>query len=200
MSLQLIIGPMFSGKTTELLRRIRRATIARELCIVLRWHNDNRYTQNELRGSTHDMELFQALSAKEINSKIDTLLKYDVVGIDEGQFYPDLVESVKILLLHQKTVIVSGLDGDFMQRSFGSLLQLVPICDTIDKLYAICALCHNNAPFTRRLDSSMQIEFVGGSESYIATCRTCLTKPLDKEELNNHHAALKRSTDLFRIE
>jgi thymidine kinase len=101
---------------------------------------------------------------------------YDVIVIDEAQFFTNLKKFVQHAVCEGKHVIVAGLDGDFKQDVFGEILSLIPIADTITKLYALCMKCRDGtvAPFTKRIISCSEQELVGDHDSYMAVCRKCL--------------------------
>jgi len=162
---------MFSGKSTELLRRIRRYTIAKRSCIVLKYHNDTRYEVEKV--STHDKIVWNAVPCAVLEKVKDIALQHDVIGIDEGQFFPDVVSFCEQMANMGKVVIVAALDGTFQRKPFGSILDLVPIAEDVTKLTAVCVLCQGEASFTKRLGDETEIELIGGEDKYIAVCRTC---------------------------
>jgi thymidine kinase len=122
----------------------------------------------------------------------------DIIGIDEGQFYPDLVSTVQQWLSMNKIVIVSALDGDFQQQPFGQVLQLIPLAEKITKLNAVCHVCTADAPFSRRITTETNQQVIGGDDKYIACCRQCLVMDVSSMTcaLEEHRAALKRSVEL----
>jgi thymidine kinase len=188
---------MFSGKTTELFRRIKRYTAAHEDCIVIRYDKDNRYSQQH--ASTHDREMLRATGACTLSEVADVVADYDVIGIDEGQFYPDLVEMVEQFAAQGKKVVISALDGDFRRKPFGRVLELVPMAESITKLTAVCTFCHSDAPFTRRITSETAIEVIGGADKYVASCRACFNKPVDAQhavKMELHAETQRRLSDL----
>lgn len=173
--IQMIIGPMFSGKSTELLRRVKRYTIAKKECIVLKYQEDTRYSQ--LKVSTHDKMMWEAKPVLSLMSAKKECLdsKISIIGIDEGQFFPDLIEFCLFMVDHGKTVIVAGLNGTFQQKPFGQILDLIPFAEDILKLSAVCMRCGADATFSKKINgqTDQQIE-IGGSEMYSAVCRNCL--------------------------
>ena len=183
MPLDLITGPMFAGKSTELLRRMRRYEHAGRRCVLVKWKGDTRYSDGEERAEvvTHDMHRRVALSADTLSDCSPELSSADVVGIDEGQFFPDVVEAC-CSLARTKVVIVSCLDGTFEQEPFPTIARLFSKADTITKLSAVCTNCKSDAPFTKRYkctapagpSPSTQIIAVGGAEMYVPCCRLCL--------------------------
>ena len=173
--IELIVGPMFSGKSSELIRRVKRYTRANRECLVIKYKKDTRYTgPDDL--STHDRTTYPAVSAEiKLAEVLEKALTADVVAIDEAQFFVDLVEFAEGLAKLGKTVLVAGLDGDFEQKPFLPMLYLWPHAETILKLTAICD-CNADAAFTKRIVESTQQELIGGAESYVAVCRECLYK------------------------
>ncbi len=153
---------MFSGKTTELFRRIKRYTAAHENCLVVRYDKDNRYSS--LHASTHDREMLKATGAASLAQIADLVEQYDVIGVDEGQFYPDIVEMTELFASQGKKVVISALDGDFRRKPFGRVLELVPMAESVTKLTAVCTFCHADAPFTRRITTETAIEVIGGAD------------------------------------
>lgn len=178
--LELICGNMFSGKTTELMRRIRRESSINRRCVVVSYIDDNRYT-NESRISTHNGDGVRCLKVRFLSElSAETLEGYDTFFIDEGQFFADLYDSVKYMVEDcNKHIIVAGLDGDYKRGMFGDILRLVPLCDTIDKLTAYCNICNNGnaAPFTKKLDvctahdDGSSVIDIGTKDKYIPVCR-----------------------------
>jgi len=173
--IQVILGPMFSGKTTELLRRIRRFTCANKSCIVLKYSKDTRYSQDCM--STHDKQMWTALPCERLTDTENTCRGYDVIGIDEGQFFPDLISFSEKMANIGKTVIVAALDGTFQRKPFGSVLELIPLAEMVTKLTAVCMVCYKDASFSRRIGTETQVEVIGGSDKYIAVCRQCYHLP-----------------------
>eukprot|EP00118_Oscarella_pearsei_P026207 m.309607 g.309607 ORF g.309607 m.309607 type:complete len:274 (+) comp47071_c0_seq1:273-1094(+) len=169
--IQLILGPMFSGKTTELLRRIKRYAIANHSCVMIKYDKDKRYAENNI--STHDKQVRSALSCARLFDLKSQVLKYEVVGIDEAQFFPDIVDFCEELADSGRTVIVAALDGTFQRKPFGSILDIIPLAESVVKLSAVCMNCFQDASFSKRLTAETQIEVIGGSDKYMAVCREC---------------------------
>lgn len=169
MSIELIVGPMYSGKTSELFRRLKRLKIARKSCIMIKYANDIRYSQEY--ASTHDREFIPAISTLLLNDMFSEIQKYDVICIDEGQFFPDLVSFCNHLANQNKKVIVSALDGTFQRRPFDTVANLIPHVESLTKLTAICAVCGQEASFTRRITNEEEVEVIGNEDKYQAVCR-----------------------------
>jgi thymidine kinase len=174
-TVSLIIGPMFSGKTSELFRRIRRETIAKKKCILIKYAYDNRYS--EQHASTHDLFKMDCIPCVKLsNIEENVLNNVDVIGIDEGQFFEDIVEIVEKWSSMGITVIVCGLDGNYKREPFGNLLKLIPKSLKVDKLTAVCTYCGQDAPFTKRTVVSEDEVLIGGTDKYVASCVNCYFK------------------------
>lgn len=169
--IEVIIGPMFSGKSTELLRRLKRYRAAGVPFVLLKWRADNRYATDEVH--THDHDSMPALSVDSIEGARAVLEEPMVVGIDEGQFFGDLLVMCEELANAGKVVIVAALDGTFERRPFEQVAALVSRAERVEKLSAICSRCAAPAAFTKRLCGGNALIAIGGSESYKAVCRGC---------------------------
>jgi thymidine kinase len=171
--LELIIGPMFSGKSTELIRKIKLLQIINKKVLVLKPVIDSRYNQNKI--TSHNYESVECIVINKLNDVLeDELKKYHAIVIDEGQFFDDLVPTVtKWINNYSIDIIVGGLDGDFQQQPIGTILNLIPHADKCYKLSSLCNVCKDGteAPFSFRLANSSDKILVGGSESYIPVCR-----------------------------
>src|SRR5438105_3535068 len=181
---EVIAGVMFSGKSEELLRRVRRAVIARKKVQVFKSHLDARYA-GIYSISSHDgrtVEAIPADSAAQIGQQIDPIAH--VIAIDEAQFLDDgIVDVVTSLAARGRIVILAGTDTDFRGEPFGPMPELMAIDEVVDKLHAICVLCGGPASRNQRLIGGRPAPYdspqvmVGGSESYEARCRMCHTVP-----------------------
>lgn len=173
---------MFSGKTTELMRRLRRYQLATHRCLVVKYANDVRYDSEGL--ATHDKQILPAISATRLQDLKEAALAYTIIGIDEGQFFPDTVEFAEDMANRGKTVIVAALDATFQRQGFGNILQLVPLAESVVKLSAVCMVCYQEGHYTKRTSTETALEVIGGSDKYIATCRKCyfLTSPYSSPE------------------
>ena len=169
--LQLILGPMYSGKSTELIRRIKRFQLAKHKCLIINYANDDRYARDSI--ATHDRQTLSAISTNQLIFSDDQLNGYTVIGIDEGQFFDGISKFADDNANKGRIVIVAALDGDFRRRQFSNFLDIIPLSETITKLTAICTICYKMAPFTRRLTTESTIELIGGAEKYAACCRDC---------------------------
>ena len=174
-NLELIIGPMFSGKSTELIRKIRLAKTINKKVLVVKPLIDDRYDMNKI--VSHSFETEKCESTLLLKNLDDHIKQYDLIVIDEGQFFPDLKEVVlKWVELDKKDIIVGGLDGDFKRQSIGQILELIPYADKCKKITSLCLVCNDGTAgiFTHRKISEKttneQIQ-VGGAESYMPLCR-----------------------------
>ena len=171
-SIQLITGPMFSGKTTELLRVMKRYELAKMKVATVKYEGDNRYSSTQI--STHDGRTRDALtSSSQLDTVVEGLKEYDVIGIDEGQFFKDIVNICEELANSGCKVIVAALDGTFERKPFGHIHELMSRCEKVKKLSAICEYCHGDAAFTLRVTNEEAIEVIGGADKYRAVCRKC---------------------------
>ncbi|KAH7832433.1 Thymidine kinase [Monocercomonoides exilis] len=170
-SIELIIGPMFSGKTTELMRRIRRHSLGKRSCVVIKYKKDCRYSEDKL--STHDRSMCEAISCSRLQEAENFVKMADVIGVDEGQFYPDLLEFCEAQANDGKIVIVSALDGTFQRKRFNDVVDLIPMCESVVKLTSVCMICGGTAAFSKRIVADKSVELVGGAEAYTAVCRKC---------------------------
>lgn len=170
--LELILGPMFSGKTTRLIE-IYNDLKDRHNVAVINFAEDTRYHDKML--STHDRVMIPCLHARNIEDVMlsEEIQNSDVVLINEGQFFPDIYDSVmKLVETDKKRVYICGLDGDFQRNTFGNLLKLVPYSDKISKLHSNCDRCDQRAIFSHRITCETS-QVVIGSSNYIPLCRTC---------------------------
>ena len=163
---------MFSGKTEELIRRIRRATIANQKVKIFKPMTDDRYSKDSV--VSHDENTIVSTA---VNSSIDiprSLNGAEVVGIDEAQFFDkDLVRVCEKMALNGIRVIVAGLDLDFRGIPFGPMPDLLAVAEYVTKVHAICPHCGNLATHSYRLSSEQEQVLVGEKDVYEPRCRTC---------------------------
>src|SRR5579863_8061253 len=179
--IEVICGPMFSGKSEELIRRLRRAMIARKRVEVFKPTIDNRYSDDEIV-SHGDLRMKSQVvaSAAEIFERIDW--RSEVVGVDEANFMgPQLVDVAQRLADSGKQVIVSGLDTDYLGRPFVPIPDLLALAESITKTLAICVRCGNPAKHTQRLRGAEDLIVVGASEMYEARCRRCFEPGIPRQ-------------------
>ena len=171
MSVIVITGPMFSGKTTELIRRAREYKERHGLRVLVINHaKDVRTTQNTVR--THDGVAYPAVHAHDL--MLVNTRQYDVVAVDEGQFFNNLRTFVDIETRRWgKRVLVAGLNSDYLRRPFGEMPLLIPLADHVVVKHSTCSACSSPALFTQRLSENGDTIDVGGAEKYTARCRNC---------------------------
>ena len=174
--IEVVCGSMFSGKTEELIRRVRRAQIARQKVELFKPQIDTRYSKDEI--VSHDDQKLPSRVIKDANEIIPLSLEAQVVAIDEAQFYKkSLVKVCKTLANMGKRVIVAGLDTDFRGEPFSPIPELLAIAEYITKTHAICVVCGNPANFTQRTSKSRDQVVIGTSDIYEARCRNCYEPP-----------------------
>jgi thymidine kinase len=180
--IEVVCGPMFSGKSEELIRRLRRAMIARKRVAVFKPKIDDRYSAEEIV-SHGDLRMeSQVISdASEMLERIDW--RAEVVGVDEANFMgPSLVEVAGRLADSGKQVIVAGLDTDYLGRPFAPIPDLLAQAESITKTLAVCVRCGNPAKHTQRLRGSDDLIVVGANEMYEARCRRCFEPGIPKQQ------------------
>ena len=178
--IECICGSMFSGKSEELLRRIKRGVIAKQKVLLFKPSIDNRYDEN--RVSTHNGNSYDSISIEKssdiLNFVKDT--QYDIIGIDEIQFFDnDIVKIINKLADDGIRVIVAGLDMDFKAEPFHPMPEIMAISEMVTKLHAVCNKCGKEASRSQRLINGKPAKYddpvvvIGASESYEARCRHC---------------------------
>ena len=176
--IEVICGSVFSGKSEELIRRLRRAQIARQKVQIFKPKFDKRYSEDEIVSHSE-----MRIQSRNIASSSDLLSQVDdnteVVGIDEGQFFDaDLPAVCNTLASRGKRVIVAGLDQDYLGKPFEPMPQLLAIAEYITKTLAICMVCGNPANHTQRLVASSDRLLLGAQGTYEARCRRCFDPTL----------------------
>ncbi|HMF79610.1 MAG TPA: thymidine kinase [Bryobacteraceae bacterium] len=181
--IEVICGPMFSGKSEELIRRLRRAMIARKRVQVFKPAIDTRYSAAEIVSHGDIRMKSEVVSgASEILKKMDW--RTQVIGVDEPNFMgPELIDVANQLADSGKQVIISGLDTDYMGRPFSPIPELLALAESITKTLAICMRCGNPAKHTQRLVESDDLIVVGAAGMYEARCRRCFEPGIPKQEL-----------------
>lgn len=172
--LELIVGPMFSGKTTRLIEHYKAYKFIGKKIVVINYELDVRYSNVAL--SSHDRIEIPCIFSKTLDYSL--WQDADIILINEGQFFEDLMTSVLTMIeVHNKRVYVCGLDGDFKRQRFGGMLDLIPYCDRVEKLNAFCSLCRDGtlAIFSHRV-SGEATQIVIGADNYMPLCRGCYKK------------------------
>jgi thymidine kinase len=180
--IEVIVGPMFSGKSEELIRRLRRAEIAKQRVQIFKPAIDERYSKTDIVShSGLEIRSNNVSTAAEILEKVDA--RTEVIGIDEGQFLGEgLVDVATHLANMGKRVIIAGLDMDYLGRPFVPMPRLLALAEEITKLLAICMQCGNPAVHTQRLVASEDLIVVGATGMYEARCRRCFDANLAHEK------------------
>ena len=182
--LEIILGSMYSGKTSRLIEIYKQCQFCNISVIVINHNIDNRYDDKLM--TTHDQIKIPCIKTEKLLDlwvhdndlpKITEnllIITSDVILINEGQFFPDLEEFVGKMLEQNKKIYICGLDGDFQRKKFGQILNLIPLCDKVTKLTSLCSLCKNGTPgiFSKRISSEKE-QTVIGSDNYIPVCRSC---------------------------
>ena len=181
--IEVVCGPMFSGKSEELIRRLRRAEIARQRVQIFKPGIDERYSQDHIVSHSELKIRSEGVrNAAELRGRLD--VRTEVIGIDEAQFLGmEMIETVLNLADMGKRVIIAGLDTDYLGRPFHPMPELLAIADEITKTLAICMQCGNPAKHTQRLVASEDLIVVGAAGMYEARCRRCFEPALAKTEV-----------------
>jgi thymidine kinase len=170
--IEVVCGCMFSGKTEELIRRLRRAQIAQQKVAIYKPKIDNRYSAEQI--VSHSEQSLIAQVVEDASEILKTAGDAQVIGIDEGQFFKaNIVEVCETLANHGKRVIVAGLDQDYRGKPFEPIPQLLAIAEYITKTLAICVICGNPADRTQRKNAQHDLVVVGAKDIYEARCRKC---------------------------
>lgn len=171
--LKIFLGPMFAGKSTEIIRRIRKMKFIGKKILVVKPQIDNRYNEDKI--TSHDYETADCIIVTNL-SELQNIKDYNTIIIDEGQFFNDLKENVILWVdTFDINVVIAGLDGDFQRQPIGQMLELIPYADSCVKLNALCSKCKDgtNASFSHRIIHSNEQILIGGSDTYIPLCRKC---------------------------
>tara|TARA_A200000159_G_C7247081_1_gene307089 strand:- start:58 stop:681 length:624 start_codon:yes stop_codon:yes gene_type:complete len=182
-ALHLIMGPMYAGKSTKLIQTFNELDKSKDgqaKVVVITHAIENRYSLDKL--SSHDRKEVDCTKVSDIKTIINAcsntisndIQLADYILLDEAQFFPDLINTIELVETFHKTVYVYGLDGDFKRNKFGSILDLVPFCDTVQKLSGKCSHCDNKSHFSWRLSNDRTTQIVVGAASeYVSLCRQC---------------------------
>lgn len=174
--LEIILGPMFSGKTSRLLEIYKQCIFCNIPVAVINHSSDVRYDISTTILSTHDQHKIPCFSFTTLSSSLSNpeISNAQVILINEGQFFEDLFQTVSQFLQQSKKIYIAGLDGDFERKKFGTILDLIPLCDKVTKLASLCSKCKDGTPgiFSMRLTHEKQQTLVG-ADNYIPVCRNC---------------------------
>lgn len=180
--IEVICGSMFSGKTEELIRRLRRAQIAKQKVVVFKPKIDNRFHKEKI--ISHSKQEIQSITISDAEEILQHAVFAQVIGIDEAQFLDNnLIDIVQGLADSGKRVIIAGLDMDYRGVPFEPMPQLLAIAEDITKMHAICMRCGAPANYTYRMTSSKERVVVGAGEVYEARCRHCYEPPDENDKI-----------------
>ena len=173
---ELVVGPMFAGKTTHLTWRVKRDTIGGKKCFSINSVKDDRYSEEGVLMS-HDLVSSGAVKCSDL-SELDEekLSASDVILVDEGGFFPGIAKFADYWANRGKVVIVAALSGNFKRGPFDEVSLLYPIAEKITFLTAVCPSCGGDAAFSKRLGDETELVLIGGTEKYVASCRECFFK------------------------
>jgi thymidine kinase len=172
---EVICGSMFSGKTEELIRRLKRAQFANQKLVLFKPRVDNRYHEENV--VSHQGTALQAQVVGSSSEIIDKWVNERIVAIDEAQFFDDgIIDVANHLAAKGVRVILAGLDMDYQGIPFGPMPRILCIAEYVTKVHAICVSCGNLAQFSHRMASETQQVLVGATESYKPLCRACYNK------------------------
>ena len=170
--IEVICGPMFSGKTEELIRRLVRAQIAKQRVAIFKPNTDNRFSEDYI--VSHNQRKIKSIQVRQTNKILDYQDKADVFGIDETQFFDtSIVQICRSLANSGKRVVVAGLEKDYLAQSFGSMPDLLVDAEYITKVNAICMKCGDPANYSHRITPEKKQVVVGETDKYEALCRRC---------------------------
>ncbi|MFA8432918.1 MAG: thymidine kinase [Marinifilaceae bacterium] len=179
--IEVVAGSMFSGKTEELIRRLKRAEIARQSVEIFKPHIDVRYSEEEV--VSHDSNAIRSTPVETAANILLLASNVDVIGIDEAQFFDmGLVDVCNELANQGIRVIVAGLDMDFRGKPFGPIPNLMATAEYVTKVHAICMRCGNLANHSHRLSEGDKLVVLGEKEAYEPLCRDCYSKVLESKE------------------
>ncbi len=179
--IEVITGSMFSGKTEELIRRLKRAQIAKQKVAIFKPELDKRYSEKEI--VSHDQSSIPSIPIKHPAQILEHSNEAEVIGIDEAQFFDDsIIEICNDLANKGKRVIIAGLDMDYQGKPFGPMPALMAIAEYVTKVHAICIKCGNLAHFSHRITASNSLIELGEKDKYEPLCRACYLEAIKKEK------------------
>jgi len=174
--IEIVCGPMFSGKTEELIRRLVRAQIAKQKVEIFKPAIDNRYSEGYI--VSHNNRKIKSVVISDPHEILAHIDEADVIGVDEAQFFDkSIVEVCRSLANSGKRVVIAGLEKDYMGRPFGPMPELLIEAEFISKVLAICVICGDPANYSQRLSHEGGQVVVGEADKYEARCRTCFDPP-----------------------
>ena len=178
--IEVVCGSMFSGKTEELIRRLRRAQFANQKIEIFKPALDKRYSDVEV--VSHDFHKITSRPIADAAEMLEVAPDVEVVGVDEAQFFgSNLVDVCQALADRGVRVIVAGLDTDYLGKPFGPMPQLMAVAEDVQKVHAICVKCGNLANHSHRLSKSRDLVVLGEKDIYEPLCRACYNEALKEE-------------------
>lgn len=185
--IEVICGSMFSGKTEELIRRLKRAQFANQKIEIFKPAVDTRYSDMDV--VSHDLHSIPCTPIKDAEMMLDAKEETQVIGIDEAQFFSEkLIAVAQELADRGKRVIIAGLDTDYMGKPFGPIPGLMAIAEDVQKVHAICVKCGNLANHSHRLTKSHKLVVLGEKDVYEPLCRQCFNEALAAEKAAENSA------------
>ena len=185
--IEVICGSMFSGKTEELIRRLKRAQFANQKIEIFKPAVDTRYSDMDV--VSHDLHSIPCTPIKDAEMMLDAKEETQVIGIDEAQFFSEkLIAVAQELADRGKRVIIAGLDTDYMGKPFGPIPGLMAIAEDVQKVHAICVKCGNLANHSHRLTKSHKLVVLGEKVVYEPLCRQCFNEALAAEKAAENSA------------
>ena len=179
--IEVICGSMFSGKTEELIRRLRRAELANQKVAIYKPQVDNRYSEAEV--VSHNLTAVKAIPIQSPAEMLEVEQGVKVIGIDEAQFFDDsIIGVVQFLANHGIRVVIAGLDMDYLGKPFGPMPKLMAIAEDVQKVHAICVKCGELANYSHRLVKTEDLVVLGEKDVYEPLCRDCFNKAMAKEK------------------
>ena len=163
--------------TSTMCDAVERYHIAQRNCVLIKYDKDTRYDnisiKNLVSHAGREFDCVKTIITDNLTEIKNQLMNYDVIGVDEIQFYPDASDVIQYLANNGKIVICAGLDGDYNAKIFPRISELIPLAENITKLKAVCMYCHKDASYTDRISCDTEVEVIGGIEKYKAVCRNC---------------------------
>lgn len=177
---EVVCGSMFSGKTEELIRRLKRAQFAKQKIVIFKPALDVRYSEDNV--VSHDLHHIKCKPINDPKEMLKVSADTQVVGVDEAQFFnDDIIDVVQSLANRGVRVIIAGLDTDYLGKPFGPMPSLMAIAEDVQKVHAICVKCGNLANHSHRLSKSTSLVELGEKDVYEPLCRECYNKVLEEE-------------------
>ena len=178
--IEVVCGSMFSGKTEELIRRLRRAQFANQVIAIFKPSVDNRYSDVEV--VSHDFHKISSTPIQDPKQMLEVGADVEVVGVDEAQFFDEsLVDVCQQLANRGIRVIVAGLDTDYLGLPFGPMPRLMAVAEDVQKVHAICVKCGNLANHSHRLSKSKDLVLLGEKDVYEPLCRECYNRAIAED-------------------